>query len=341
MVRRGSRLLAVIWLILVVSACGSGQGSSGGTGGNGSNQLIALLEPGVKNDLSWNQVAYEGATAAVNTQHMRLVYTDNIGYAAQDAARFARLYAQQGAKLVIAHNSSYKDGILQVAKEFPNVDFVYQDDGTVQTAANVSGYNMDIYQAAYLGGVVAGGMTKTGVLGAVGGLAIPFCFAYFNAFLDGAKTVNPKVKLETLYTSNFGDIQGAKSAGETLADRQADVLVPCGDGAARGLIQVAAERSLLALGYMHDMSVLAPLNVVASIDWNAEKSYAMILHDLVSGHFRPTKHYDFNLANGTVGLDINPSLAGKVPQSVTTQIQQDQAAAAAGKLNIQFNGATI
>lgn len=339
-----SHAIGVLLAVLVLTAgCTSKSGaSSGGGSGSGSNQLqVALLEPGVRNDLSWNQVAYEGLQAAASANGMGFAYTDNIGYAAQDAARFARLYAQRGFNLVVAHNSSYKDGILQVAKEFPNVYFVYQDDGTVQTAPNVSGYNMDIYQAAYLGGILAGGTSKTGVIGAVGGLAIPFCFAYFHAFLNGARTVNPNVQIKTLYVGDFGDIQGAKSAAETLADRGADELVPCGDGAARALVEVAIERNLMTFGYMHDESVLAPLNLIASIDWNAEKSYQMILSDLRAGKFIPTKHYDFNLKNGTVGLDINPSLEKQIPTDVLAKIKQAESDAAAGNLDVPFDGSQI
>lgn len=349
--RRGKLTTLALVLALILAACASEpedqSGGGGDGGGNGGGDAaadglqVALLLPAVKNDLAWNQSAFEGIESLAAGGQLEFEYTEQVGYAAEDAARFARLYAERGYDLVIGHNSGYKDGIMEVAGEFPDVNFLYQDDGTVETAENVSGYNMEIWQGAYLAGIIAGATSESGRLGGVGGMAIPFCFAYFNAFLDGARTQNPAAELSTVYVGDWGDIAGAKASAETIADRGADVFIACGDGPARGVIEAVSGRGLYTFGYMHEMDVLAPYNIYGSIIWDAEKSYSMVLDDLEGGSFRPGKHYSFDLSSGTIFLSLNPNLAQQIPQEAADAVQEAQDAAAAGTLEIVFNGEEI
>jgi basic membrane lipoprotein Med (substrate-binding protein (PBP1-ABC) superfamily) len=328
--------------LFLLAACSDDGSAPSGDGGDGSQEIeAALLLPGVKNDLAWNQSAYEGMQNVTQQQDVGFEFTEQIGYAAEDAARFARLYAEEGSDLVVAHNSGYRDGILEVAAEFPDVNFLYQDDGTVETAENVAGYNMEIWQGAYLAGIVAGATSESGQLGGVGGMAIPFCFAYFNAFLDGARTVNPDAEISTVYLGDWADIAGAKASAETLADRGADVFIACGDGPARGVIEAVSARNLRTFGYMHTMDVLAPYNIFGSIVWDAASSYEMVLDDLQNGDFRPGKHYSFDLVNETIYFEVNPNLAGEIGEEHLAAVEDAQAAAASGELEIEFNGEEI
>lgn len=327
--------------LLLLAACGEGGSGSGGDGGvEGGATEVALLLPAVKNDLAWNQSAYEGMQK-LNREDINFEFTEQVGYAAEDAARFARLYAEEGTDLVIAHNSGYREGILEAAAEFPDVNFLYQDDGTVETANNVAGYNMEIWQGAYLAGIVAGATSESGKLGGVGGMAIPFCFAYFNAFLDGARTINPDAAISTVYVGDWADIAGAKASAETLADRGADIFIACGDGPARGVIEAVSARNLRTFGYMHPMDVLAPYNIYGSIVWDAEASYEMVLDDLESGEFRPGKHYSFDLANGTIFFEVNPNLTEEIGDEAVAAVGEAQEAAAAGELQFEFNDEEI
>lgn len=328
--------------LLLLAACGDEGSSPSGDGGDGAEGTeVALLLPAVKNDLAWNQSAYEGMQSLAAGQDVGFEFTEQIGYAAEDAARFARLYAEGGSDLVVAHNSGYRDGILEVAAEFPDVNFLYQDDGTVETAENVAGYNMEIWQGAYLAGIVAGATSDSGQLGGVGGMAIPFCFAYFHAFLDGARTVNPDAEISTVYLGDWADIAGAKASAETLADRGADVFIACGDGPARGVIEAVSARNLRTFGYMHSMDVLAPYNVFGSIVWDAATSYQMVLDDLEGGDFRPGKHYSFDLANGTIFFEVNPNLSEEIGEEAVAAVEEAQTAATEGEFEIQFNGEEI
>ncbi|MBN8777553.1 BMP family ABC transporter substrate-binding protein, partial [Thiomonas arsenitoxydans] len=83
-----------------------------------------------------------------------------------DSARVFRDLAQQGDGLIFATSFGYMESVLRVAKDFPNIKFEHATG--YKTAKNVGTYDARTYEGAYLAGVLAGGMTKTNVLGVVG-----------------------------------------------------------------------------------------------------------------------------------------------------------------------------
>jgi basic membrane protein A and related proteins len=307
----------VVGFLVLATACGGTSNTASTT-----KFKVALLLPGVKNDLSWNQVAYEGVKDLAAEEGFDFAYTDQVGYSADDAARFARLYASKGYNLIIAHNSGYKDGIMQVAKEYPKVDFAYQDDNSVQTTNNVGGYNQNLWEAAYLGGMEAAAMSKSGTVGGVGAQAIPLVFAYYNTFVLGAKKVNPQIHFVSVYTGDWSDSAKAKSAALVLADRGADVLVAFGDGPSRGVAAAAQQTNTLACGYIHSVDVLAPNNVIGSVIWDAKKSFKLMVDDARSGSFNPGKHYAFGVKGELVALQVNANFEGKISAQAKAVLDQ-------------------
>jgi basic membrane lipoprotein Med (substrate-binding protein (PBP1-ABC) superfamily) len=57
-------------------------------------------------------------------------------------------------------------------------------------------------------------MTKSNVIGAIGGMKLPVIASTFKAFEDGAKAVNPKVRVLTNYVGNFEDQNKAKESAK-------------------------------------------------------------------------------------------------------------------------------
>ncbi|MDE2048427.1 MAG: BMP family ABC transporter substrate-binding protein, partial [Betaproteobacteria bacterium] len=106
-----------------------------------------------------------------------------------DAERVLRELAQGGAQLIFATSFGYGPSVLRVAKEFPNVKFEHITG--YQTAPNVDVANARYYEGRYLAGMLAGGMTRSNVIGYVAGFPIPEVLQGINAFTRGAREVNP------------------------------------------------------------------------------------------------------------------------------------------------------
>ena len=144
------------------------QAAAPAAAGNGS---FAIVLTGPWQDHSWNEAGYQ-AVQALGKKGVKIAFSENVKDA--DAARVLRQYAEEGYEMIIAHSFSFQDATFQVATEFPKSNYAWAG-GIKRMAKNVADYDQPFYEAAYPIGVLAGHMSKTGVLGALYGFDIPVC----------------------------------------------------------------------------------------------------------------------------------------------------------------------
>jgi basic membrane lipoprotein Med (substrate-binding protein (PBP1-ABC) superfamily) len=106
--------------------------------------------------------------------------------------------------------------------------------------------------------MLAGGLTKSNIIGAVGAMPIPEVNRLINAYIAGARSVNDQVEVKVSFIDSFFDPATAKEAALAQIDAGADVLYAERDG----VIEAAQEKGVLAIGNMSDQGSLAPDNVV-------------------------------------------------------------------------------
>ena len=122
-----------------------------------------------------------------------------------------RQYGAKGFNLVFGHGFEFQDAALRVARDYPNT--VYVTTSGTSVAKNVAGGEFAFEEASYLAGMVAGRMTKSDVLGMIGGTELPPVKRSFEAFEQGAKSVNPKVTGHCFLYRQLGRCERRKRAG--------------------------------------------------------------------------------------------------------------------------------
>lgn len=282
------------------------------TGSSGSSDMdskvsVAILLPCAINDLSWCQAAYEGVRQLESEGLIDLQIVDDAPFDAQGATRVMSGFAEEGVHLVIGHSFDYGAPIHEMAPEYPDVMFAWQGscggfcgvDGP-----NITDYFMPMHEPAYLSGILGGGITDSGVIGANAGYDIPVCRATMEAFLLGAQEVRPDARRLDAFLGSWVDAALAKEATAAQAEQGADVFVACGNAGSFGMIQEARERGLSAFGYVYDESELAPDNVVASMAWQIGETYRRMVADIAAGTFQPT--YDVLMGDGGFEVQMNP-----------------------------------
>jgi basic membrane protein A len=292
---------------------------------------LAVVLTGPWEDHSWNEAGYNAAQALAK-QGVRVAYSDNVQDA--DAARVLRQYAEQGYEMIVAHSFSFQDATFQVASEFPNINFAW-GGGINRTAKNVADYDQPFYEAAYPIGIIAGYMSKTGVLGALYGFDIPVCHSMGEALLAGAKTVNPKARLIQTAVGDWVDVAKAKEAALAQADAGVDYWCECGEGPALGAIEAAKERKGYVTGYVGDMSSLGPDVVLVNLYWDLVPMFSKMLQDTRSGTFN-APYYRFGVADGAMVIKYNDALKGKIPPEAIAAANQAIADIKAGKLKVEY-----
>ena len=147
-----------------------------------------------------------------------------------------------------------------MAKDYPNTKFVVFTGLTNST--NVASIFPMQQEGSFLLGALAGMMTKSNSLGCVGGKAYPNIINIFEGFKQGAKLVNPNVKITCVFIDDFQNPAKGKEAGLSLISTGADFLIHVADLSGQGVIQAAHDKGVYALGVVADQNKLAPDTVL-------------------------------------------------------------------------------
>ena len=180
-------------------------------------------------------------------------YVENVSEGA-DAERVIREMAKRGDKVVFATSFGYMNYALKVSKSFKNTAFVHVTG--YKLGKNMGLVNARFYEGRYLTGVIAGEMTKSNVLGYVAAFPIPEVLQGINAFIKGARSVNPKAELRVIWVNSWYDPGKERQATMTLISQGADMVTHHTDSTA--VVQAAEEEGVYAFGYHSDMSKYGP-----------------------------------------------------------------------------------
>lgn len=322
---------ATLALAIALALAGTAMASSGHESRAQAKLKVALVLPCPTNDGSWCQQAFVAAKRLQKEGLIDLKFTSNAPQDTQGASQVIQRYISGGSQLVLAH-SAWQDAAFNAAKRFPKTPIVFGGGGKV--GGNVSTYEEPIYIPAYLAGMLAAGISKTGTIGGLSAFDFPLCHAQMEAFKLGAKKVKKSTKQVTTYIGDWNDVAKAKNAALAAADQGADVFTVCGGGPASGMISALKERNLSGFGYVGNQNGLAPKHMVGSLVYNLYPIFKAIVRDVQNGKYKG-KVYDLGLAS--FQFKLNPKYsAGKIPPTVMKQMNATKKAILAGKFKVPY-----
>ncbi len=246
-----------------------------------------------------------------------------------DAERVIRDLATQGNKIIFATSFGYMEPMVKVAAEFPDVKFEHATG--YKMSANMRVYDAKFYEDAYLAGVIAGKMSKTGTLGFVGSFPIPEVLRNINAFTLGAQSVNPKIKTKVVWVSSWFDPPKEGDAAQSLINGGADVLLQNTDSSA--VVQTAEKTGKYAFGWDADMSATAPKAHLGSavVHWGGY--YVKSIKDVMDGTWKSERTV-WGVKEGQNDLE---KIADVVPADTKAKIDEIKAGMKAGTFEV-FTG---
>lgn len=294
---------------------------------------VALIIGSPRNDLGWSQAGYEGVKALEDEGLIDLEVVEALEFETAAVRRVLTPLLDEGFDLIIAHSFSYGDAVMEVAPDHPEVAFAWAG-GFGGTAENVADYDQPFHEASYLAGILAGGLSETGVLGGTAGFDIPVCHAMLEGFVLGAREINPDAELIPTYIGSWVDVALTKEAVLAQAEQGADMFVTCGVDA--GTIEGAREVGGGVLGYVVDQSSLAPENIFGSMVWNLSETFRLMVEDVKAGTFAPAKFYAVGLADNGLYVKLNDQYAGQIPPDAMARYEEVLAAVKAGDFVIPF-----
>lgn len=277
----------------------------------------------------WNMVIHEALEAASKGGRIEYAWQDQLdsepSMAAAIESRIGRV------DIVVADAIDGETSIRRLAAAHPQVAFLV---GSAREPAppNLSIFDSDLSEAAYLCGVAAGRLTKSGVIGVVAGKSDLYVHRTINAFLDGAHEVNPSAKVKVQFIDAWFDPPKARATALAQIASGADVIYAEREGA----IAAAREKGVLAFGNLVDQHSEAPDTVITGPVWSMVPVIDHVVRQAAGGIVRGDSLVDFSrLGRGGVTLAPWHGWESKLPAEVVELVREKEVALKAGRLEIQ------
>jgi simple sugar transport system substrate-binding protein len=241
---------------------------------------IAFAYVGPVGDGGWT-FAHDNARKALEKEFgdkIQTSFVENVPESA-DAERVIRDMAGQGNKLIFGTTFGYMETMLKVAPDFKDVKFEHATG--YKSAENMRTYDSRTYEGAYMAGLIAGKMSKTGTLGVVASVPIPEVIRNINSFTMGAQTSNPKIKTKVVWVNEWFNPPKETEAATSLINGGADVLFQNTDSPA--VLKTAQDKGKRAFGWDSDMTAYGPKAHLASAIINWTPYYVKATKDALEG----------------------------------------------------------
>lgn len=255
----------------------------------------------------WNSRLHAALQAADAAGRIRYVFSESV--ANTDYPRAMREYAEQGAKLIVGEAYGVERESRQVASDYPDTAFLMGSSGGPQ-GDNYGVFGTWNHEAGYLTGMIAGGMSKSGIFGAVGGYPIPEVNRLINAFRLGVQAVRPDATFLVGFIGTWFDPPKAKESALAQIDAGADVLF----GERIGTLDAAKDRGVYGVGSLTDYAPQYPETAIASALWIFDPILAAALSDVEAGASVGKDYKEFSfMRHGGNDASVNDAL---VPEEV-------------------------
>jgi basic membrane protein A len=322
---RAAGAIAATALVALVAACStpSASTSSSSTGAAAtaasSSLTVGFIMVGSHSDYGYNQAVYVASQAvAKDMPSVKVITADNIPET-NAVTQTMQAMVNSGAKVIFATSYGYFPYAEAFAKAHPSVIVLHQGGYLATTfPANFGTYWGEAYEPVSLGGMAAGGLTKTNKLGFVYAFPISQTIANIDAFELGALSVNPKAQTYIVNTSNWCDPLKQKEAASALLSQGVDVLTQHQDCQST-VIEAAKAAGKYVVGYHYDAETLDPSGWLTGSAWNWAPLYESIVKTVMSGKFTGSK-YNADFV-GTFADHDNPLTLAPFGTSVPATLQ--------------------
>ena len=304
------RLLALGLVFgLVVAGCGgvAAPGASGSASPTGVALKIGMVtDIGQLEDKSFNEFSWKGVqdgASAVGGTAKNIVTKDIADY-----KQNIQSFVDQKYDVIVTVGFLIGTETLAAAKANPNIQFFGVDQFVADPVpANYQGLLFAEAQAGYLAGIVAGTITKTNKIGAVGGREdVPPVVNYIKGYENAAKATKPGVQVLINYVGDFNAPDKGEASAKTMIGQGADVIFQVAGLTGAGALRAACSAKIYGIGVDVDQYQSLP-DSKGCIITSAEKRLQNAVRDGIK-RFKDKGKQTGNFANDATndGIGYSP-----------------------------------
>ncbi|HEX8493700.1 MAG TPA: BMP family ABC transporter substrate-binding protein [Pyrinomonadaceae bacterium] len=290
-------LLAVLCALAVTLAGPACQTSGRSVEDKNKVHVGIVFDIGGKDDRSFNAAAWEGAKRAA--ADFPIVLRDVEPGNPTSIEPAMRAFAERGYDLIIGIGFAQAPIMEVVAKDFPNVQFAIIDG--VSQLPNVASLVFKEHEGSYLVGMIAARTSRTGVIGFLGGMDIPLIHRFATGYEEGARAVNPNIRVVTNYVGVTDSAWNNPGKGKELSlsqiEKGADVIFTAAGNSGLGAFDAVEQYGLkdgraqrFVIGVDSNQNGVKPGFVLTSMVKRVDNAVYQIVKDRIDGKFTPGIH---------------------------------------------------
>jgi basic membrane protein A len=263
-------------------------------------------------------------------------YTDPLW--GEDAGDAIRLFADSGAYDIIWAHSSYSDQVKNIKDDFPDLPIVVSGSGNEGLGGNQYWIYKRVHESAYVLGILAGSMTKTNTIGAVGTFAADDINDALNAYFAGARSVNPEIKQKVAFIESWYDPGKASEMTAAQISTGVDVIFTLA-----GNFKPCEEAKIVCFGNFADQSSYSPETVLSSTiaNWDPEVSWIIgewWNHETTGAAYNGNTDIVWHgMADGGTSIAPYHGLEDSVPADVRALVDETIAKITSGELVVDLD----
>ena len=320
-------LVIVMTLTMGLTACV-------GRDDTGKDLRVAVVLAGATGDRSFYDSANEGLQALISEGGVqgKLIECQN------DASMFTTnlLSAAENNDVVVAVGWEFWDVLTEYAPQLPDTKFIFVDNGLDGVGDNLLSVTYAQNEGSFLVGYIAGKLTTTGKIGAVGGEDSETINDFIVGYEAGAKYANPDVRVQTQYAGTYEDPARGKELALALYDSGCDIVFQVASRTGEGVFEAAAERGLLAIGVDSDQKYINPdviiCYMVKQVGLSIEKTVSELLTE---GKWNGGKIWVADMSTGLIDVGYGDStMTQQVSDELKAEVEQIKASIIAGEIEV-------
>lgn len=281
----------------------------------------------------WDATLHKALVSLSEKGEVEYVFSEKVSNT--DYIRVLREYAESGVALVVGEAFGISREVRKVADDYPKVAFL-MGDSFGPHGSNMAVFDNYIHEPCYLMGMLAGTMTKTNKIGMVGGYPIGEVNRLFNAFMAGAKSVNPAAEFKVSFIGSWYDPPKAKEFAYAQVESGVDVLY----AERAGVVDAARDKGLIAFGNVNDMNKEENGTdvVVASALWHMEAAIGHAIELVQAGTFKADDYKEWTMmAKGGASLSPYYEFEAKLTPEIKDKVAKRGAAIKDGSFVVEIN----
>ena len=293
---------------------------------------VGIIYVGPRDDFGYNQAHAEAAAQLKKLAGVKVVEEENVPETQAVQKTMQGMISQDGAALLFPTSFGYFDPhMLAMAAKNEKVRFAHCGGMWTQGKhpANTGSFFGYIDEAQYLNGVIAGHMSKSKKIGFIAAKPIPQVLRNINAFTMGARSVDPKITCNAIFTGDWSMPVKEAEATNSLSDQGVDVFTMHVDSP-KVIVETAAKRGKMVCGYHASQAKLAPNAYLTGAEWNWMTAYTRILDAARTGKPHP------NFVRGGLkeGFVKSSPYGSMVPEGARKNAEDIRARMIAGSFDI-------